>query len=206
MALGCSVDSALVKSVSPITLAPLVCPVMTKLSDEIDRKLDRICRVRLARPVPLPRFVVVAGPVHQAGLLQHAQHLLHIDQASPLVGGERQFERGALHVVHEDVQVVGIDEAHARARRRRNTRDAAPRTGRSASAGRHHDRRRLPRPPAGAAGALPGRGNGARIAGHHAHVERADVDAESPARWSRRRRGPPRPAGPFRFSRRRSGR
>jgi hypothetical protein len=30
--------------------------------------------------------------------------------AERLAGGERQLERRALHVVHEDVQVVGIDE------------------------------------------------------------------------------------------------
>src|SRR5688572_27480399 len=42
MAFGCSVDSALVKSVSPITLAPLVWSVITKLSDDTDRRLTAL--------------------------------------------------------------------------------------------------------------------------------------------------------------------
>ena len=45
-------------------------------------------------------------------------------------------------------------------------------------AARDQDRGGSPGPAAGAAGALPGRGDRARIAGHHRHVERADVDAE----------------------------
>ena len=45
-------------------------------------------------------------------------------------------------------------------------------------AARDEHRRRSRRPAAGAAGALPRRGNRARIPGHDRHVERADVDAE----------------------------
>src|SRR5262245_5460141 len=45
-------------------------------------------------------------------------------------------------------------------------------------AARHHDRGRSARPPAGAAGSLPCGRDGARIAGQHGDIERADVDAE----------------------------
>ena len=134
-------------------------------------------RVRLARPMPLPWFVVMAGPVHEARLLQHAQHFLHVHLAVRLLRGERQFERRALHVVHQDVQVVGIDQRMF-GRGVEEVRGVAHHELVDRRAGRHHHRRRLAAAAAGAAGALPRRGNRAGIAGHHAHVERADVDAE----------------------------
>ncbi len=39
MAFSCSVDGPLVKLVSPMTFAPRVVSTITKLSDEIDRRL-----------------------------------------------------------------------------------------------------------------------------------------------------------------------
>ena len=71
---------------------------------------DRVRRIRLAGPVPLPFRILAARAMHQPGLLQHAQHFLHVPPAETLVGRERQLERRALHVVDEDVQVVGIDQ------------------------------------------------------------------------------------------------
>ena len=90
---------------------------------------------------------------------------------------ERQLERRAFDVIDEDVQVVRIDQrAFGRGAEeiRRVPHDKLIDRG---AAGDHHGGR-----PAGAttraSGTLPGRGNRARISGHHTHVERADVDAQ----------------------------
>ena len=134
-------------------------------------------RVRLARPVPLPRLVFMTRPVHESRLLQHAQHLLHVDLAIGLIGGERQLEGRALHVIHQDVEIVGIDQRVFRRgieEVRRMPHDKLI----DWRARRHHDGRRLTGPTAGTTGTLPGGGDGPRISGHHADVQGADVDAE----------------------------
>jgi len=46
----------------------------------------------------------------EALLGEHGQDFLDVEVAVALVGAERQFERRALHVVEQDVQVVRIDE------------------------------------------------------------------------------------------------
>ena len=94
------------KSVSPITRSPL-CRVD---DDEVvgrDRpQADGVGRIRLVRPVPL-----AVGVVDEPLLRQHRQHLLHVSpRAELLVVRERQLERRALHVVEQDVQVVGVDQ------------------------------------------------------------------------------------------------
>ena len=115
--------------------------------------------------------------MHQAGFLQHAKHVLHVDLAIAFLGRERQLERRALHVIDEDVQVVRIDERvfgrGVEEERRMPRNELIDRRAR-----RHHHRRRLPRATAGTAGALPRRGDRAGITRHDAHIERADVDAE----------------------------
>ena len=73
---------------------------------------DRIRRVALAGPVPLPVFrrLRIARAVHESVLAQDVEHLLHVDDAERVGAAERQLERRALHVVDQDVQVVGIDQ------------------------------------------------------------------------------------------------
>ena len=139
----------------------------------------RIGGIALARPVPLPGLVAVgiARAVHQAVLAQDHQHLLHVDRAERIGAAERQLERGALHVVHENVQVVGIHE-RVLGRGVEEIRRVLGHELIDRRARRHHHRRGTRGPPPGAAGTLPGGGNRAGIARHDRHVERADVDAE----------------------------
>ena len=80
-------------------------------------------------------------------------------------------------MVEQDVQVVGIDERVLR-RGVEEIRRVAHDELIDRRAARDEHGRRSRRAPAGAAGALPGRGDRAGIAGHHRDVERADVDAE----------------------------
>jgi hypothetical protein len=71
----------------------------------------RIRRIRLVRPVPL-----AVGGVDEAFFAEHRQDLLDVDFIDPafgperLVHAERQLERRALHVVEQDVQIVGVDQ------------------------------------------------------------------------------------------------
>ena len=103
--------------------------------------------------------------------------LLHVDRAEFLVGRDRQLERRAFQVIHEDFEIVRlhvgvlgraaekiIGMLHDELIERRGRRDEH-RAGSPAAA-------------AGAAGALPRGGDRAGIARHHAGVERADVDAQ----------------------------
>ena len=144
--------------------------------DEVVRahrtKADGVGGIRLVGPVPLP-----VGMVDESLFRQDAEDLLHVDAAELLVGGERELERGALHVVDEDVQVVGVDERVLR-RAVEEIRRIAHDELVDRRAARDQHGRRSRRPPAGAAGPLPCRGNRARIASHHADVEGADVDAQ----------------------------
>ena len=119
----------------------------------------------------------LVGMVHESFLRQHREDLLHVLAAEPLVVAERQLEGGALDVIEQDVEVVGIDQRVFRRRVEEVGRVADDELIDRRAAGDQH-RRRARRPPAGAAGALPGGGDGPRIAGHHRDVERADVDAE----------------------------
>ena len=115
--------------------------------------------------------------MHEAALLEDAEHLLDVVPAELLRGGERQLERRALHVIDQDVQVVRIDQRVLGRRVEEVRRVADDELIERRAAGDEH-RRRAAAAAAGAAGALPGGGDRARIAGHHADVERADVDPE----------------------------
>src|SRR5207249_8217164 len=95
----------------------------------------------------------------------------------PLAVADRQLERGALEMADQDERVVrvhprvlgwGAEEVlgmgdHELVERR---------------ARRHEDGRRRAAAATGAAGLLPERRDGARIARQHRDVEMADVDAE----------------------------
>ena len=184
MAFGCSVAGPLVKSVSPMTRASA-----GRIDDhEVIRRhrpqADGVGRIRLVGPGPSRELaghalacLRIIRAVHQPLLGQDAENLLHVVAPERFGAGERQLERRALDVIHQDVQVVGIDERPLGRRVEEIRRVADDELIERRAAGDHH-RRRPARAPSRAAGALPRRGNRARIAGHHADVERADVDAE----------------------------
>ena len=147
----------------------------------------RVGRIRLAGPVPLP-VAVLEWTKPSSASTGRISCTFFVPEA--LVGAERQLERRALHVVEQDVQVVGIDRARARATRRRSTTGCGRRTGRSArccatSTAADRPLRRPARPARCQVEAIvPG------IAGHHRDVERADVDAELERVGRRRPRAP----------------
>ena len=150
---------------------------------------DGVGRVRLVDPRP---HRIRLGVVNESLLRKHAENFLDVvpfgvAQGTPSAsrGGaaegflraEWQFERGALDVVHEDVQIVGIDQ---RAFRRpiEEVRRVSDHELIERRAARHEHRRGPARAPARAPCALPCGGNGAGIPGEDGHVQRADVDAE----------------------------
>ena len=69
----------------------------------------RVRRIRVTRPMPL-----VARTMDEPALAQKVQNLRHIVHAKPLVRAKRQFERCALEMADEDVNVIGIDQSHFR--------------------------------------------------------------------------------------------
>ena len=172
MAFSWSVDGPLVKSVSPMTRSPSV----ASIDDEVVRRdraqAHRVGRIGLVRPVPLP-----VGVMDESFLGEHREDLLDVLVSEPLVVAERQLERGALHVVEEDVQVVGVDE-RVLGRRVEEIRRVADDELIDRRAARDEHRGRARGAAAGAAGALPRGGDRPRVAGHHRDVERADVDPE----------------------------
>ncbi len=115
--------------------------------------------------------------VHEPLFPEHAEDLLQLFAAEPLIVMERQLECRALHVIEQDVEVVRIDQRvlGRRVEEIRRVTDDELIDGRAAG---HEHRRRASRPAACAAGALPGRRNRARISGQHRHIQRADVDPE----------------------------
>ena len=104
MAFSCSVAGPLVKLVSPMTSAPRVVSTTTKLSDEIERRLnasagyDSLVHCQ-SDPVWCTR------PFSDS-----TQNFLDVVTAVLLRRGKRQLECRAFDVIDEDVQVVRIDE------------------------------------------------------------------------------------------------
>ena len=160
------------KSVSPITRSSSVDVDDDEVVGRDRSQADGVGRIGLLRP--LPRAV---DEVHEAFLGEHGEDLLHVDRAERVRRGERQLERGALHVVEQNVQVVRIDE-RVLGRRAEEILGIAHDELIDGRAGGDEHGRRSTGTAARAPRALPGRGDRARIAGHHGHVERADVDAE----------------------------
>ncbi len=167
------------KSVSPMTRVESVASTTTKLSDEIGPQADGVCRVRLARPVPV-RLVarrLRLGEMYEALLREDPEDLLHALAPEHLGRAERQLERGALDVREQDLQVVRVDQ-RVFGRRVEEVRRVADDVLVERRAARHQHRGRLPRTTARAAGPLPRGRDRARVAGQHRDVERADVDTE----------------------------
>jgi hypothetical protein len=115
--------------------------------------------------------------VHEPAFRQDAEHLLDVVAPVLLRGRERQLERGALHVLDENVQVVRIDE-RVLGRRVEEVRRIADDELIERRAAPDEHGRRAPGAPPRASGPLPCRGNRPRIAGHHAYIQRPDVDAQ----------------------------
>ncbi len=93
---------------------------------------DGVGRIRLVGPLPVPVAVRRPRCGARGRSLQHAEHFLHVVAAELLRGRERQLERRALHVVDQDVQVVGIDQRVLGRRVEEIRRVAARRTDRAA--------------------------------------------------------------------------
>ena len=99
-----------------MTRVSCVVSTITKLSEETERRLtasagyDSLVQLHCdIRPLVVDPSRP-AGPMHEPLLGQDAEDFLQVVPAELLGGRERQLERRALHVIDEDVQVVGIDE------------------------------------------------------------------------------------------------
>ena len=115
--------------------------------------------------------------MNQPALLQDAQHFLDVLLSVLLGGRERQLERGALHVVDEDVQVVGIDQ-RVLGRGIEEIRGIADNELIERRAAGDEHGRRPTAPSSRTSGSLPRGGDRPGVTGHDTDVERADVDAE----------------------------
>ena len=102
--------SALEKSTSPITsalLPPVPCDVstITKLSEVTERRLTVSGGIGFLRPVP-----VLAGAMQKARFGEALAEFGNIHAAKFFVRRDRQFERGALQMIHQNFQIVRLDE------------------------------------------------------------------------------------------------
>ena len=94
---------------------------------------DRVGRIRLVRPGPLPSSPAGARRGARSPSSASTPSTSCTSCAAELLARrERQLERRALHVIDEDVQVVGIDERVLRRRIEEIRRDAGRRTDRAA--------------------------------------------------------------------------
>jgi hypothetical protein len=121
--------------------------------------------------------VFAVGLVQHALLVQIREHAGRVLGPEPLLRVERDLERGALEVVHEHMQVVGIDQSGLRGAVQDvlGVLDDVLIDGRR---GRDEERGRKVLTPPRAAHLLPRRRDGAGIAEEHRGLQRADVDAE----------------------------
>ena len=165
---------------------PFAPPVCRDLLDD-----DEVVRVDVAerhvvRGVAVAHPVVDGAPggprdrVHEPVLRQQLEHgldVVRVDRPEGLAGLEGQLERRTARVLHEDLDVVGVD---ARLLDGRADEVAGlvceVLVERGARGDEHGERERAA--PARPAEALPGVRDGPRIAGADDRVEGADVDAE----------------------------
>ena len=110
-------------------------------------------------------------------LRQNPENFLNVVLSELLADTEGQLERGAFDVVDENMQVVRIDERALR-RRVEEVRWVSDDELIDRRARCDHDRGRAARSSPGTSGTLPRCRNRARVPGHDAHVESADVDPE----------------------------
>jgi hypothetical protein len=115
--------------------------------------------------------------VEQPLLLEEAEDLGQVLSPEALAGAERQLEGRALDVVHQDLQVVGVDPALLHRLAEEVVRvlgDVLVEGGRVADEHRH----RGPAAATRATGLLPGGGDASRVADQHRGVEAPDVDPQ----------------------------
>ncbi len=108
---------------------------------------------------------------------QQREDLLQVVPTELLARRERQLERGALDVIDQNVQIVGIDQRALGRRIEEVGRIPDDELIERCAAGDHHGRRPACAP-SGTSRALPCRGDRPGVAGHDTHVQRADVDPE----------------------------
>ncbi len=150
------------------------CPIAGVDDDDVGSRggaqADLFGRIRFGRPVP-----GVAGVVQDALILQEIEHLKRIDVAERIAVMEREFECGAFQVVDQNEQIVRVDQPVFWSTGKEVIRmlhdELVERRGRS-----HQHRQRNAFTPTGPSRLLPGAGDRARIAGHDASVQRANVD------------------------------
>src|SRR5262245_44459909 len=141
--------------------------------DEIIRadasQRDRICRIRIAGPVPL-----IVCTMNETPIAQVFQYLRYIVTAKSLVGSERQLKRGALKMVNQNVNIIGIDKSQFRRLAQKIVRmidnELIERRTRC-----HQYRYRYSAATAGSSHALPGGGDCSRIAGENGYVQATEI-------------------------------
>ena len=122
--------------------------------------------------MPLPAFAV-----HDTVLFQVAEHLAEVFLAEAVALLERQLEGRAADMIEQDQQLVGID-ARLLGRGAEEELGVADNVLVQRQTARHQHAQRGTLPPAGTTQALPGAGDGARVAVQQAHVQRTDVHAQ----------------------------
>src|SRR5262249_47016763 len=110
-------------------------------------------------------------------VVESRQEAPDVELPEPLVVADRQLERSALEMVHQDERVVRV---HARMlwRRAEEVLGMGDHELVQRRAGRHEERSRSAAAASGASGWLPERREAARMAGEHRDVEMTDVNAE----------------------------
>ncbi len=127
----------------------------------------------LARPVP----ATVRGLAHVALLAEEGEQLVCRLLPESLAWLERQLEGRRPQVRQEDVQVLRIEACLLRAGLEEQV-GVGGHVLVDRIAGRHEDGRARLEASAGPPDALPGGGDGTRVAGQHGRVEPADVEAQ----------------------------
>ena len=144
--------------------------------DEIVRghraQAHRVRRIRLLHPVPVP-----AALVQKSRLGHSLAQILNFRCPEFVFCRNRQLERRALQMIHQNFQVVRLHVSVFRRAPKKIIRvlhdKLIERRGR-----RHHHRARRSIPAPGPPGSLPRRRDRSRVSSHHAGVERSDVDAQ----------------------------
>ena len=132
----------------------------------------RVRRISLLRPMPFP-----PAAVQESRLRQMLAKFLQIHAAESFLRRKRQLKRRALHVVHQNFQIVRLHVGVFRRAPEKIIRmlhdELIERRGR----GHQHGAGR-PAPPPGPSRALPRGRNRPRVPGHHRRVQRPDINPQ----------------------------
>ncbi len=133
---------------------------------------DRVGRVAVGDPLP-----AVALAMHDFGFGQRFQEHQRVDRPERIAGQEGQLESSAADVVEQDQRLVRCDARMLGRGLGEEVRMPHHVLVQRLRAGHHHPQRGL-LATTGAAEALPGRGDAARIAVEDDHVQAADIHAQ----------------------------